>query len=115
MASRVPPEDFDGYHRLCDSTSLRIAAGEQDVGRWTFRRLIWEASLDVLQPDISRVGGLTEAKRIAYMARAKRSSPPTRINRRSRVASLSSLELENKGLKVYHKPETWKEALGCLQ
>src|SRR5439155_21114272 len=53
----------------CDSTALRIAAGEQDVGRWTFRRLIWDAHLDVIQPDISRVGGLTEAKRIADMAR----------------------------------------------
>lgn len=68
MEEPLPPEDLDGYRRLCDSTSLRIAAGEQDVGRWTFRRLIWYAHLDVIQPDISRVGGLTEAKRIAYMA-----------------------------------------------
>jgi L-alanine-DL-glutamate epimerase-like enolase superfamily enzyme len=68
MEEPLPPEDFEGYQRLCGSTSLRIAAGEQDAGRWAFRRLIWEAGLDVLQPDISRVGGLTEAKRIAYMA-----------------------------------------------
>jgi len=68
MEEPLPPEDLDGYRRLCDSTSLRIAAGEQDVGRWTFRRLIWDAHLDVIQPDISRVGGLTEAKRVAYMA-----------------------------------------------
>ncbi len=68
MEEPLPPEDFDGYRNLCASTPLRIAAGEQDAGRWTFRRLIWEAGLDVVQPDISRVGGLTEAKRIAYMA-----------------------------------------------
>jgi L-rhamnonate dehydratase len=68
MEEPFPPEAIEDYERLCDSTSLRIAAGEQDVGRWTFRRLIWEAHLDVIQPDISRVGGLTEAKRIAYMA-----------------------------------------------
>jgi L-rhamnonate dehydratase len=68
MEEPLPPEDINGYRRLCDSTSLRIAAGEQDAGRWTFRRLIWEAGLDVIQPDISRAGGLTEAKRIAYMA-----------------------------------------------
>jgi L-rhamnonate dehydratase len=68
MEEPLPPEDLEGYRRLCDSTSLRIAAGEQDVGRWTFRRLIWDAHLDVIQPDISRVGGLTEAKRVAYMA-----------------------------------------------
>jgi len=68
MEEPFPPEAIHDYQRLCDSTALRIAAGEQDVGRWTFRRLIWDAHLDVLQPDISRVGGLTEAKRIAYMA-----------------------------------------------
>jgi len=68
MEEPLPPEDIAGYQRLCGSTSLRIAAGEQDTGRWTFRRLIWEAGLDVIQPDISRAGGLTEVKRIAYMA-----------------------------------------------
>jgi len=68
MEEPFPPEAIEDYQRLCDSTSLRIAAGEQDAGRWTFRRLIWEAHLDVIQPDISRVGGLSEAKRIAYMA-----------------------------------------------
>jgi len=68
MEEPLPPEAIEDYRRLTDSTALRIAAGEQDVGRWAFRRLIWEAQLDVLQPDISRVGGLTEAKRVAYMA-----------------------------------------------
>ena len=68
MEEPFPPEAIQDYQRLCDSTSLRIAAGEQDVGRWTFRRLIWDAHLDVIQPDISRVSGLSEAKRIAYMA-----------------------------------------------
>jgi len=68
MEEPFPPEAIADYQRLCDSTALRIAAGEQDVGRWTFRRLIWDAHLDVIQPDISRVGGLSEAKRIAYMA-----------------------------------------------
>jgi L-rhamnonate dehydratase len=68
MEEPFPPEAIHDYQRLCDSTALRIAAGEQDVGRWTFRRLIWDAHLDVLQPDISRVGGLTEAKKIAAMA-----------------------------------------------
>ena len=68
MEEPLPPDNFEDYRRLCDSTSLRIAAGEQDVGRWVFRRLIWYCKLDVIQPDISRAGGLTEAKRIAYMA-----------------------------------------------
>jgi L-alanine-DL-glutamate epimerase-like enolase superfamily enzyme len=68
MEEPLPPDDFEGYRRLCDSTALRIAAGEQDVGPWVFRRLIWSPGLDVIQPDISRAGGLTEVKKIAYMA-----------------------------------------------
>lgn len=68
MEEPLPPDDFEGYRALCPSTSLRIAAGEQEAGRWAFRRLIWECGLDVIQPDISRAGGLTEAKRIAFMA-----------------------------------------------
>jgi len=62
MEEPFPPEAIEDYRRLCDFTSLRIAGEEQDVGRWAFRRLIWDAHVDVVQPDISRVGGLTEAK-----------------------------------------------------
>jgi L-rhamnonate dehydratase len=68
MEEPLPPDDLDGYRRLCDSTSLRIAAGESEAGRRSFRRLISHARLDIIQPDISRAGGLTETKKIAYMA-----------------------------------------------
>ncbi|MBI1983660.1 MAG: mandelate racemase/muconate lactonizing enzyme family protein [Acidobacteria bacterium] len=68
MEEPLPPDDLDGYRRLCDSTPLRIAAGENEAGRRAFRRLISYARVDVIQPDISRAGGLTETKKIAYMA-----------------------------------------------
>lgn len=68
MEEPLPPDDLDGYRRLCDSTSLRIAAGENEAGRRSFRRLISYGRLDIIQPDISRAGGLTETKKIAYMA-----------------------------------------------
>jgi L-alanine-DL-glutamate epimerase-like enolase superfamily enzyme len=68
MEEPLPPDDLEGYRRLCGSTSLRIAAGEADAARWVFRRLIWYCGIDIIQPDIARAGGLTEVKRIAYMA-----------------------------------------------
>jgi len=64
----LPAEDYDGYRRLSEATTLRIATGEEESGRLAFARLINESHVDIIQPDISRCGGLTEAKKIAVMA-----------------------------------------------
>jgi L-rhamnonate dehydratase len=64
----LPAEDFAGYKTLAASTTMRIATGEEESGRLAFRRLITETNIDVVQPDMSRCGGLTEAKKIAAMA-----------------------------------------------
>jgi L-rhamnonate dehydratase len=64
----LPAEDYIGYKRLTESTTTRIATGEEESGRLAFSRLITEARIDIVQPDISRCGGLTEAKKIAVMA-----------------------------------------------
>ncbi|MBW7460912.1 mandelate racemase/muconate lactonizing enzyme family protein, partial [Paenibacillus sepulcri] len=62
------PEDIAGYRALSDRTHLHIAGGEQESGVAAFRRLIEDGHLDIVQPDLGRCGGLTEGKRIAYMA-----------------------------------------------
>ncbi len=64
----LPAEDYTGYKRLTESTTLRIATGEEESGRLAFGRLINETHIDVIQPDMSRCGGLTEAKKIATLA-----------------------------------------------
>jgi L-rhamnonate dehydratase len=64
----LPAEDYSGYRRLTESTTMRIATGEEESGRLAFTRLIDETHIDVVQPDISRCGGLTEAKKIATLA-----------------------------------------------
>ena len=63
-----PAEDLEGYRRLSNATSIRIAAGEEESGHLAFARLISETGIDVVQPDISRCGGLTEARKIAGLA-----------------------------------------------
>ena len=60
--------DVQGYRELADRTSVYIAAGEQESGRMAFQRLLDEGHLDIIQPDLGRCGGLTEGKKIAYMA-----------------------------------------------
>jgi L-rhamnonate dehydratase len=64
----LPAEDLTGYRRLAEAASVRIATGEEESGRLAFRRLIHETGIDVVQPDISRCGGLTEARKIATLA-----------------------------------------------
>lgn len=64
----LQPEDIAGYRALSDRTHLHIAGGEQESGVAAFRRLIEDGHLDIVQPDLGRCGGLTEGKRIAYMA-----------------------------------------------
>ena len=64
----LPAEDYKGYRKLSDSTTMSIATGEEESGRLAFSRLMDESHVDIIQPDISRCGGLTEAKKIAAMA-----------------------------------------------
>jgi len=63
------PENLAGYARVAETTTtLRIAAGEQLSGLAEFERLAEEGRVDVLQPDLSRCGGLTAGKQIADLA-----------------------------------------------
>ncbi len=64
----LAPDDYEGYRKLTEATSVRIAAGEEESGRKTFRRLIVEGNIDVVQVDLTRVGGFTEAMKIAALA-----------------------------------------------
>lgn len=67
----LPAEDFIGYRKLTESTTLRIASGEEESGRLALGRLINETHVAIIQPDISRCGGLTKAKKIATIAADK--------------------------------------------
>ena len=57
-------DDLDGYAALADRSPVRIAAGEWLQTRFEFKDLIDRGRVDIVQPDIGRVGGLTEAKRV---------------------------------------------------
>ena len=63
-----PEADYDGYRRLAESAETPIACGEQEATEWGFRELIERAKIDVLQPDLTRCGGFTTARKIVHMA-----------------------------------------------
>src|SRR5215831_17603521 len=64
----LPCDDLEGYARLSDATPIRIAAGEWLQTRFEFAQLMERGRVDVVQPDIGRVGGITEAMRVVQMA-----------------------------------------------
>ena len=61
-------DDLDGLARLADATEIRIASGEWLQTRYEFADLMDRGHVDVAQPDIGRVGGITEAMRVVQMA-----------------------------------------------
>jgi len=64
----LAPDDYEGYRKLSEVTPVRIAAGEEESGRHAFNRLIVEGKIDVVQVDLTRCGGFTEAMKIAAIA-----------------------------------------------
>lgn len=64
------PDDLAGYRRLAEEQPIPIAAGEWLTTRFEHQQLAEQGKVAVLQPDIGRVGGLTEAMRVAELARS---------------------------------------------
>jgi len=67
----VIPDDIDGYARIRRSVATPISGGEHEFTRYGFRDLIRREAVDILQPDVNRVGGITEARKIWAMAAAE--------------------------------------------
>jgi L-alanine-DL-glutamate epimerase-like enolase superfamily enzyme len=67
-----PPHDAHSYRMAAGFGITPLAAGENHYTRFEFQRLIEDAAVSILQPDLSKTGGLTEALRIAAMASARK-------------------------------------------
>jgi len=64
----IHPERFDEYAAVRRTSPTPVAAGEQVATIWDFQRFIGEGCVDVVQPDLSRCGGVSVAARVAEMA-----------------------------------------------
>lgn len=62
------PDDYDGYRKLSEATEVRIAAGEEESNRQSFLDLMDRGKIDIVQVDLTRVGGFTEAMKVASLA-----------------------------------------------
>ena len=65
-----PPHDHRSYEEAKALGSVPLAAGENHFTRFEFTRALEEGTLDIVQPDLSKTGGVTETMRIAAQASA---------------------------------------------
>ena len=64
----VLPENNEALREIANHVAIPIATGERIFSRWDFKTLLTDGYVDIIQPDMSRCGGLTEAKKIATLA-----------------------------------------------
>jgi galactonate dehydratase len=64
------PEHLDGLADVASATTTPLATGERLYSRQDFKPLLEAGAVDVVQPDLSHAGGITECKKIADMAAA---------------------------------------------
>ncbi|HYE93200.1 MAG TPA: mandelate racemase/muconate lactonizing enzyme family protein, partial [Terriglobales bacterium] len=63
-----PPEDYAGLARVRAATTIPLAAGENDATAFAFRDMIRTGATDIVQPSMTKVGGLSEMRKIAVLA-----------------------------------------------
>ena len=66
----VLPEHNDALPDIRAATTIPIATGERMYSRWDFKEIFESNAVDVIQPDLSHAGGITEVNKIASMAEA---------------------------------------------
>ncbi len=66
----VLPENNEALREIALHTSIPIATGERMFSRWQFKNLLKDGYVDIIQPDLSHAGGITECKKIISMAEA---------------------------------------------
>lgn len=66
----VLPENDEDLGKINELTKTPIATGERRFTRWDFKELLESGNADIIQPDLSHAGGITECKKIASMAEA---------------------------------------------
>ena len=64
------PENLEAFTSLRQDVRVPLAAGENEFGLQGFQELIRNQAVDIVQPDASRCGGITETKRVADAAQA---------------------------------------------
>ncbi|WJS05627.1 mandelate racemase/muconate lactonizing enzyme family protein [Roseibium aggregatum] len=66
----IAPEDYDGYRELRAGLKVNISGGEAEFNRWGWRGLLEARALDIAQPEVCALGGISEYLRVLALCHA---------------------------------------------
>lgn len=66
----VLSENIEAVREISQTTTIPIALGERLFSRWDFKPILESGFVDIIQPDLSHAGGITECKKIISMGEA---------------------------------------------
>ncbi|MDC1398884.1 mandelate racemase/muconate lactonizing enzyme family protein [Octadecabacter sp.] len=66
----IAPEDYDGYRELRQGLNVNISGGEIEFNRWGWRSLLEARGLDIAQPEVCALGGISEYLRVLALCHA---------------------------------------------
>lgn len=66
----IAPEDLDGYRELRAGLKVNIAGGEAEFNRWGWRSILENRGLDIAQPEVCALGGVSEYLRVLALCHA---------------------------------------------
>ena len=66
----IAPEDLDGYAELRAGLRVNISGGEAEFNRWGWKKLLESRGLDIAQPEVCALGGISEYIRVLALCHA---------------------------------------------
>ena len=66
----IAPEDLDGYRELRAGLKINISGGEAEFSRWGWRNILENRGLDIAQPEVCALGGVSEYLRVLALCHA---------------------------------------------
>ncbi|RYE33473.1 MAG: mandelate racemase/muconate lactonizing enzyme family protein [Hyphomicrobiales bacterium] len=89
----IAPHDREGYRRLAQHLPIRLAAGESDFVAGEALNMLQDRSLGLIQPDVTRSGGITETWRIAELAASFNTAYAPHVGWSGAICVAASLQL----------------------
>lgn len=89
----IAPHDREGYRHLAQHLPIRLAAGESDFVAGEALTMLQDRSLGLIQPDVTRSGGITETWRIAELAATFNTAYAPHVGWSGAICVAASLQL----------------------
>lgn len=89
----IAPHDREGYRRLAQHLPIRLAAGESDYVASEALMMLQDRSIGLIQPDVTRSGGITETWRIAELAASFNTAYAPHVGWSGAICVAASLQL----------------------